>query len=111
MSFRVGVSPTFKRKAKRLVKKYASLREELLELVARLEQDPEQGTPIGNRCFKIRIAIKSKGGGKSGGARVITCVIHVRKEVHLLTIYDKSEQGTITARELRALLLEVPGDR
>ena len=110
MSYRVGVSPTFKKKAKRLVKKYASLKGELLELIGLLEQDPEQGTPIGKRCFKIRLSIKSKGGGKSGGARVITCVVHVQKEVRLLTIYDKSEQGTITARELKALLEEMPSD-
>ena len=76
-----------------------------------LEQDPEQGTPIGKRCFKIRLAIKSKGGGKSGGARVITCVVHVLKEVRLLPIYDKSEQGTITARELQALLDEMSNER
>ena len=108
MSYRVGVSPTFKKKAMRLVKKYASLKGELLELIGLLEQDPEQGTPIGKRCFKIRLSIKSKGGGKSGGARVITCVLHVAKEVHLLTIYDKSEQGTVTASELNTLLKEVP---
>ncbi|WKZ65939.1 MAG: hypothetical protein QY325_14360 [Flavobacteriales bacterium] len=108
MSYKVGVSPTFQKKAKRLVKKYASLKAELLQLVSLLERDPEQGTPIGKRCFKVRLSIKSKGGGKSGGARVITCVIHVHKRVELLTIYDKSEQGTITARELKVLLDELP---
>ncbi|MBK7556304.1 MAG: hypothetical protein IPI55_17410 [Flavobacteriales bacterium] len=111
MGYKVGVSPTFKKKAKRLVKKYASLKGELLELVDLLEQDPEQGTPIGKRCFKIRLAIKSKGAGKSGGARVITCVVHVLKEVRLLTIYDKSEQGTLSAKELQALLDEMPPER
>lgn len=58
MGYKVGVSPTFRRKAKRLVKKYASLKDELLELVALLEREPEQGTPIGKRCYKIRLAIK-----------------------------------------------------
>lgn len=42
---------------------------------------------------------------------MITCVIHVLKEVRLLTIYDKSEQGTITSRELQALLDELPPER
>lgn len=51
MGYKVGVSPTFSKKAKRLVKKYASLKDELLELVALLEREPEQGTPIGKRCF------------------------------------------------------------
>ena len=39
---------------------------------------------------------------------MITCVVHVQKEVRLLMIYDKSEQGTITARELQYLLDEIP---
>jgi len=104
MSYKVGVSPTFKKKAKRLVKKYASLKEELSALVGLLEQEPEQGTPIGRHCFKVRLSIKSKGGGRSGGARVITCVIHVHKRVELLTIYDKSEQGSISRKELDALV-------
>jgi mRNA-degrading endonuclease RelE of RelBE toxin-antitoxin system len=107
MSYKVGVSPTFKKKAKRLVKKYASLKEELVDLVSLLEQEPEQGTPIGRHCFKVRLSIKSKGGGRSGGARVITCVIHVHKRVELLTIYDKSEQGSITRKELDALVNEI----
>lgn len=51
MGYKVCVSPTFRKKAKRLAKKYASLKEELLDLVTRLERDPEQGTPIGKRCF------------------------------------------------------------
>ena len=58
MGYKVGVSPTFQKKAKRLVKKYASLKGALLELVDLLEQDPEQVTPIGKRYFKIRLAIK-----------------------------------------------------
>lgn len=111
MSYSVSVTRTFEAKAKRLMKKYGSLKQEVNALVVSLAQDPEQGTSIGKRCFKVRLAIKSKGVGKSGGARVITCVVHVLKEVRLLTIYDKSEQGTISAKELQALLDEMPPER
>ncbi len=48
MGYKVGVSPTFQKKAKRLVKKYASLKAELLDLIDLLEEDPEQGKPIGS---------------------------------------------------------------
>ena len=37
-----------------------------------LEQDPFQGTSLGKGVRKVRMAIASKGKGKSGGARVIT---------------------------------------
>ncbi len=108
MNYSVSVTRTFNVKAKRLIKKYDSLKQEINALVASLAQDPEQGTSIGKHCFKVRLAIKSKGAGKSGGARVITCVFHVVKEVHLLTIYDKAEQGSVSKAELDGLLKELP---
>lgn len=72
MSYSVKSISVFEKQAKRLVKKYASLKNELFELVKELKENADQGTPIGNNCFKVRIAIASKGKGKSGGARVIT---------------------------------------
>jgi len=108
MSYSVSVTARFDREAKRLKKKYPSLKKEVAELIALLEREPEQGTPIGKRCFKVRLAVRSKGKGKSGGARVITCVIHVVKAVHLMMIFDKSEQETITDTRLQDLLNELP---
>jgi hypothetical protein len=67
-------------------------------------KSPEQGTPIGNHCFKIRLAIASKGKGKSGGARVVIHVAVTDKIVFLLDIYDKSEQANISEKELAELL-------
>lgn len=69
-----------------------------------LKESPSQGTPLGNECYKIRMAIASKGKGKSGGARVITCFKIVNETVYLLTIFDKSEQENITDKELSELL-------
>jgi len=53
------------------------------------------------------LAVSSKGKGKSGGARVITCVVIKDTEVHLLTIYDKSEKEDITAKELKKIREQV----
>ena len=68
MSYKVKTIDIFEKQAKRLTKKYVSLKQELLELVDELEKNPQQGTAIGKNCFKIRLAIASKGKGKSGGA-------------------------------------------
>lgn len=57
---------------------------------------------------KIRLGIKSKGKGKRGGARVITCVKVVAEKVYLVSIYDKSEQSDMTETELNRLLTEIP---
>ena len=72
MSYNVLAIPPFDKQLKRLAKKYPSLKNEFAELLESLEQEPEQGTKLGNNCYKIRISIASKGKGKSGGARVIT---------------------------------------
>jgi hypothetical protein len=73
-----------------------------------LEQEPEQGTNLGNNCYKIRIAIASKGKGKSGGARVITNFVIAEETVFLISIYDKSEKENLTDKELDELLKYVP---
>lgn len=108
MGFSVKTIDVFEKQAKRLIKKYASLKTELLELVHDLKERPEQGTSIGKNCFKIRIAIASKGKGKSGGARVIANIVVTETTVYLLTIYDKAEKENITDKELEELLKAIP---
>lgn len=107
MNFVVDTTKGFEREAKRLFKRYASLPEDIAALVSDLEDKPHQGTPIGRGCYKVRLAIRSKGKGKSGGARVITCVVAVRGTVYLLSIYDKSEQDNVSDARLKALLDEL----
>lgn len=104
MSYKVKTLPYFDRQAKRLTRKFTSFKKDLAELFESLESDPTQGTALGNECYKIRVAIKSKGKGKSGGARAITHVIVVREHVYLLTVFDKSEKENISDKELQELL-------
>jgi len=108
MSYKVKTTDVFEKQAKRLVKKYVSLKNELLQLVKELKENPEHGTAIGKSCFKIRIAIASKGKGKSGGARVIANFVVSNSTVYLLSIYDKSEKENLTDKELTELLEAIP---
>ena len=53
------------------------------------------------------MAIKSKGRGKSHGARVITYLLHISEdegEINLLTIYDKAERDNISSNEIEEIL-------
>ena len=108
MSYKVKTIPKFDKELKRLAKKYPSLKNDFFELVQGLKQQPEQGTPIGNSCYKIRMAVASKGKGKSGGARVITYLQITDTTVFLLSIYDKAEQENIPDKELAELLKFIP---
>lgn len=104
MTYNVISIPPFDNQLKRLSKKYPSLKKEFRELFESLEKIPFQGNPLGDNCFKIRLAISSKGKGKSGGARIITCVRIIQSSVFLITIYDKSERRDIGDKELKRLL-------
>ena len=111
MNFSVIPSDRFKKEVKRLIRKFPSLRQELSDLSDTLTVEPELGTPLGNDTFKIRLAIKSKGKGKSGGGRVITYAVSENKEVYLLTIYDKSEFYSIDDKTLRIIIASLNSDK
>ena len=107
MNYKIIVKPSFEREAKRLRKHYVSFKEDYASLLDELERNPRLGTDLGGGLRKIRMAIASKGRGKSGGARVITFTVVVaveESEVNLLYIYDKAERESITLKEIEGLL-------
>lgn len=106
MSYKVEISDNFKKEAKKLIKKYASLKAELSELFTQLEQTPTTGTPLGNDIYKIRLAIASKNKGKSGGARVMSFVRVTATTVLLFSIYNKGDKDNISDKEIKELLKE-----
>ncbi|MBK9257445.1 MAG: type II toxin-antitoxin system RelE/ParE family toxin [Saprospiraceae bacterium] len=108
MSYNIIAVPTFRKELKRLSKKYHSLKSDLTVLFESLEENPMQGTPLGQNCYKIRLAIASKGKGKSGGARLITNIVIDENTVYLLSIYEKSEKENLSDKELQELLKNVP---
>lgn len=106
MSYKIIILPKSEREIKRLSKKYRSFKVDLAELIASLQEQPQQGEPLGRDCFKIRLAISAKRKGKSGGARVITCVKIVKETVVLLSVYDKSEADSISDDEIENRLAD-----
>jgi len=104
MNYNIISIPKFRKQAK----KYPSLKSDLSSLFESLAIEPQQGIPIGNNCYKIRLAVKSKAKGKSGGSRVVTNIVVSEETVYLLTIYDKSDSETISDKELRELLEDIP---
>lgn len=98
MSIKVTALSYFQRKAKRLTKKFKTLDNELAKLISDLKQTPRLGKDLGAGLYKIRLASKSKGAGKSGGFRVVTYYVEQvgdEEVVYLVTIYDKSEDDSI----------------
>lgn len=99
-------SSIFIKKAKQLKKKHPSLVSDLQMLEAELSINPKLGADLGNGVFKIRLAIKSKGKGKSGGYRVIT-YHQEENQINMIYIYDKSEEATITKKDILKIVTEL----
>lgn len=107
MANKVIATQLFSHVAKRFIKKFKSLDEDILGLQKQLVEHPMLGTSLGAGLYKIRLATKSKGGGKSGGFRVITYLVHETAEgtdIYLVTMYDKSEEDSIDKPELLRLV-------
>lgn len=77
--------------------------------VESLQENPNQGVELAPNIRKIRLAITSKGKGKSGGARVITVNAIIREgegEIFLLLIYDKSDISNVSLDRILKILEE-----
>jgi hypothetical protein len=108
MSYKITTIEVFDRQARKLARHYASFKDDYETLLEELSKNPLLGTDLGGGVRKVRMAIASKGKGKSGGARVITytadvIVQQMEGELILLSIYDKSEQSTISDKEIKRL--------
>ena len=104
MNYKLKVQRSFEKEAKRLGKRYPSLKDDIRKLGEDILAHPRLGTDLGGGLRKIRMAITSKGRGKSGGARVITFTVVEETDINLLFIYDKAERESVTLVELLDLL-------
>lgn len=110
MSFDIIPTPDFARSLKVLAKRHKSLKQDMIAFVASLKENPQQGTEIAPGIRKIRLAITSKGKGKSGGARIITYTVILSEdsgEVYLLDIYDKSDYDTVDVSVIQQKIQEL----
>lgn len=107
MSFEVRTIPSFEKQFKKLHKKYPSLKADILNLIKELETNAFVGTSLGKDFYKIRLSITSKSKGKSGGARIISCVKIVRRTVYFAAIYDESEISSINDTDLKLLASKI----
>jgi len=104
----VEASPTFQRNLRALVKKYRRLRDDIQPVIQQLEQGELPGDQIpGVRytVFKLRVRNSDTRKGKSAGYRLIYYV-KTTAGIILLTIYPKSEQVDIKARDIERIIAE-----
>ena len=107
MNCKITTTPDFARDLKQLSKRYPSIKQDFGHFLETLRETPQMGIPLGKHLRKVRFSISSKDKGKSGGARVIAHVVLVETnetDITLVTLYDKSDQNSITDKELKMLM-------
>lgn len=110
MNFDIIPTPDFERAFKALAKRHKSLKKDLLDFSISLQENPFQGDELSPGIRKIRMAITSKGRGKSGGARVITyTVIATEKDgrVYLIDIYDKADYSIVNVAIIQEIIKDL----
>lgn len=97
----------FEKDFKRLKKKYPSLPDDLKEFKHEFTLNPKLGVDLGSNLRKIRLSIKSKGKGKSGGARIIIynlIVNFLSHNVILVSMFDKSDTESLSLDHIKYIL-------
>lgn len=110
MSYVINPHKSFLAEAKRLKKRYRSFNDDLEDFKKRLQENPFQGAELCPGIRKICMSIKSKGRGKSGGARVITAnaiIAEHEGRIALLTIYDKEDASTVKLNVIKQMAREL----
>ena len=108
---RVETAPTFERDVKRLSRRYARIRLDIEPIIAELQRGALPGDRVQGLklvVYKVRAANRDAKRGKSGGYRVIY-YLPIGDLIVLLTIYSKSEQKDISARDIAKIVNEELG--
>ena len=120
MNCKIDTTPDFARDLKQLAKRYPSMKDDYRDFLDALRKSPLMGEPLGKHLGtsapplgqavvpqRETSVLLAKAKGKSGGARVITHTVLVESDgadITLVTIYDKSDQASISNRELHKLM-------
>ncbi|WP_243018434.1 MULTISPECIES: type II toxin-antitoxin system RelE/ParE family toxin [Candidatus Cardinium] len=107
MSYSIIFSFSFNNEIKHLIKKYPSLKEDIIKLIITLKKNPAQGIPLGNNIYKVRLSVTSKGKGKSGGIRIMTLVQTGENRLILFFIYNKGNRDSLSKKEIKELIKDL----
>lgn len=104
----VIATKVFIKSAKAIAKKYRSFNADYHILIEELSTNPQMGVDLGEGFRKVRMAITSKGKGKSGGCRVITFDLFERdNRLYLIYIYDKADYDNINLSVIKSIVKDM----
>ncbi len=110
MTFEILFPEPFKKKLKKLKKKYPRVTNDLATLLEQLQEGKNPGDSIPgleNLVYKARVASSDLKKGKSGSFRVIYYLTVPNRRIFLLTIYVKAHKENIQVGEIVKILEEL----
>ena len=104
MNYKTEIDKEFSKEFKVLLKKFPSLKSDFQKVLDNLEKELTLADDLGNGFKKIRINIKSKGKGSSGGGRIITyeAIIAINNTLVIFaSIYNKGDYDSVSLAVLK----------
>ncbi len=106
MNYEIIAIDEFQKDVKKLYKKYKHVKNDILELIEKLEANFNIGIKLGENLYKIRVK-NSDIGGKSGGYRVVYYTKLQNNKIYLMAMYSKTQQENIDMSKLKTLLNKI----
>jgi len=110
MRYEIIFTEPFKRKLKKLKKKYPHIKNDLSRVLSDMENGESLGYPIPelfNRVYKVRVGSSDMKRGKRGSYRIIHYLEDRNSMIYLLTIYGKPKRENIPVKSIIAILKEL----
>ncbi|EFK11559.1 toxin-antitoxin system, toxin component, RelE family [delta proteobacterium NaphS2] len=107
MNYDVHLTETFQKSIKALKKKYPRVKDDLLDQIEALIEDPFSGDAIpgwNKEIWKARVASSDVKKGKRAGFRVIYYWKADEPKIYLLAAYFKGKKTEIAKKEIESLL-------
>ncbi|MGE4420241.1 MAG: type II toxin-antitoxin system RelE/ParE family toxin [Sulfurimonas sp.] len=108
MSSLLGViieeTETFAKAVKQLQKRFKNVETDCDEFVHNIKIIDNLGVNLGSGVYKVRIANSDKKSGKSSGYRLISYLKLIDNKLYLMYVYDKSDLGTVSEKQIDALI-------
>ena len=96
--YRVYLADHFLRQLKRYVKKYHSLRDDLLVTLEHFH--PESAQYLGGKLYKLRLRSHDLSKGKNKSFRLILFLVEINSVIIPVTIYYKGDRSDIQDDEI-----------
>lgn len=102
----IRVTNLFRKRIKKLEKKYPNIKSDVLSVIALIDKSPEAGDRLQGlkEIYKIRVPSTDMQKGKSGSFRMIYYLFNAEGAIFLLTIYSKAKQEKISVEKIKELL-------